>query len=263
MSLGTQITIARKANKMTQAALAEALGVSTEAVSKWEQDKYVPSPDKITLMDELIGLSLYEDDGSLRNMRLYDEDHMSAFLKGKLNAGYFPEATRALSFAKEKHEGSYRSPKAAKIPYINHPLTMACHAFAMGLEEDVLLAALFLHDVVEDCDVSPEDLPVSAEVQKIVALVTKPLKPYSEKDYYRKIKTDPRACLVKCIDRCNNLSSMSAGFSDKKIAEYVEETERYYSELLRIIKECPEYNNAAWLLNYQIRSLLAMAKRID
>ena len=262
MSLGRQISTARRANKMTQAKLAEILGVSTEAVSKWEQDKYVPSPDKLKLMDEKIGLSLYEDDGSIRNVRLFDEDHMSAFLKGKLNSGHFPEATRALNYAKQKHYGAFRSPKEARIPYINHPLTMACHAFAMGLEEDTLLAALFLHDVVEDCNVEPNDLPVSDEVQKIVALVTKPPKPYSDDAYYGGIMRNPKACLVKCIDRCNNLSSMAMGFSDNKIAEYVQETETFYPELLRIVKGCPEYNNAAWLLSYQMKSLVAMAKRI-
>ena len=68
---------------------------------------------------------------------------------------------------------------------------------------------------------------------------------------------------MKCIDRCNNLSSMSMGFSDEKIAEYVKETETYYPELLRIVKQCPEYNNAAWLLSYQMRSLIAMARRIN
>ena len=262
MSLGTRIVAARKARKMTQAALAELLGVSTEAVSKWEQDKYVPAPDKLKLMDERIGLSLYKDDGSLRNARLYDEDHMSAFLKGKLNAGSFPEASRALTFAKEKHAGSWRAPEEARIPYINHPLTMACHVFAMGLENDALLAAVLLHDVVEDCGVRPDDLPVSPEVQEVVSLVSKPQEPYSEKEYYKRIMTNPTACLVKCIDRCNNLSSMSAGFSDGKIEEYVKETETYYPELLKLVKACPEYNNAAWLLDYQIRSLIAMAKRI-
>ncbi len=248
---------------MTQSKLAEALGVSTEAVSKWEQDKYLPRSEKLAKLETVLDLSLYEENGTIRNLRLYDEDHMSAFLKGKLNSGIFPEATRALSYAKEKHAGTYRSPKAAKIPYISHPLTMACHAFAMGLEDDVLLAALLLHDVAEDCGVRADELPVSPAVQEVVALVTKPPKPYSEKAYYQRIMGNPKACLVKCIDRCNNLSTMSAGFSDEKITEYTRETETYYPELLKIVKKCPEYNNAAWLLGYQIKSLLAMAKRIS
>ena len=133
----------------------------------------------------------------------------------------------------------------------------------MGLENDALLAAVLLHDVVEDCGVRPDELPVSPEVQEVVSLVSKPQKPYSEKEYYKRIAANPMACLVKCIDRCNNLSSMSMGFSDEKIAEYVKETETYYPELLRIVKQCPEYNNAAWLLSYQMRSLIAMARRIN
>ena len=51
-------------------------------------------------------------------------------------------------------------------------------------------------------------------------------------------------------------------FAAEKIAEYVRETETYYPTLLKIIKGCPEYNNAAWLLSYQIRSLLELAKRV-
>lgn len=192
----------------------------------------------------------------------FHEQAMSAFLKEKFNSGQFPEASRALDFATEKHEGQLRKPKELKIPYINHPLTLACHALAMGLEEDGLLAALLLHDVCEDCGVAPEELPVSPEVQQVVALVTKPKHGLNEKLYYSEIAKNPRAAMVKCLDRCNNLSGMAAAFSLEKLQDYIEETERYYPELLRVIREQPEYNNAAWLLKYQIRSLLLTAKRI-
>ena len=133
----------------------------------------------------------------------------------------------------------------------------------MGLEEDTLLAALLLHDVCEDCGVAPANLPVSQEVQEIVALVTKPKPFLSESRYYAAIVENPKASLVKCIDRCNNLSGMAMGFSIEQIQDYIEETEKYYPKLLRVVKEQPEYNNAAWLLSYQIRSLLNTAKRIS
>jgi GTP pyrophosphokinase len=44
---------------------------------------------------------------------------------------------------------------------------------------------------------------------------------------------------------------------------YVKETEEWYPRLLRVVKAVPEYNNAAWLLSYQIRSVLQTAKKID
>ncbi len=260
MSLGAQIAAARKAAKLTQAGLAEKLGVSAEAVSKWERDRYVPAPEKLALLREKLGLFLYRDDGSLQDLRFFDEEHMSACLKGRLSADRFPNASRALVFAKEKHMGAFRKPTEAKIPYAVHPITMTCHALAMGLEDDILLAALLLHDVAEDCGIAPREMPVSAEVQHIVALVTKPETGYSAEAYFDGIAEDPRACLVKCIDRCNNLSGMVAAFPPERVKKYIRETEEWYPRLLKIVKEQPAYNNAAWLLQYQIKSLLLTAK---
>ena len=70
------------------------------------------------------------------------------------------------------------------------------------------------------------------------------------------------AAMVKCLDRCNNLSGMAAGFSVERIQDYIEETERYYPTLLDVIKDQPEYNNAAWLLKYQMESMLDIYKRL-
>ena len=58
------------------------------------------------------------------------------------------------------------------------------------------------------------------------------------------------------------VSGMALGFSPEKIREYVEETETWYPALLKRIKAEPGYNNAAFLLTYQLRSLLQTAKRI-
>lgn len=263
MLTGKQIRAARKARGWTQTELAEKVGVSVEAVSKWEHDVYAPDAFKKELLCEVLGLDYLEEDGSPRNGRLFNEDRMSSFLKGKLGSGEFPNALAALSFAKEKHFGQLRKPKELGIPYIIHPLTMTCHALAMGLNDDVLLAALLLHDVCEDCNVSPVDLPVCPEVRDVVRLVTKPKSGFAEGAYYEAILDNPRACLVKCIDRCNNLSGMALAFTPAKIRKYISETEEWYPALLRVVKAVPEYNNAAWLLSYQIRSLLQTAKRIE
>ena len=46
MITGKQISEARKRKGLTQAALADLIDVSPEAVSKWERDTYSPSPGK-------------------------------------------------------------------------------------------------------------------------------------------------------------------------------------------------------------------------
>ena len=261
MTFGERIKQARKREKLTQAALAEKLGLSTEAVSAWERGDYKPEPDKLEALHRELKMSYLVPEDK-RAGSFFDTEHMSAYLKGKLDPAEFPQTLKALTFAKDKHEKSEpRKPAELKIPYINHPLTLACHALALGIRDDTVLAAALLHDVCEDCGVAPEELPVGPEAREVVRLLTKPEPLLSEKKYYADIAENKKACLVKCLDRCNNLSGMSAGFSAERIRDYVEETETYYPKLLKELKES-EYNSAAWLLSYQIWGLAEMAKRI-
>ena len=262
MKFGDLIAKARKGNGLTQSDLAEMVGVSAEAISKWEKGVYQPNSDNLEQLEKILHLSYYDEDGKLLDGRFFDEDHMSAFLKGKFASGAYPESQKALSYAKEKHKDTKPRKGPGNVPYIAHPLTMACHALAMGLDDDVLLASLLLHDVAEECRLPPSEMPVCNEVQDIVALVSKPEKGYDADKYFDAIAQNPKACMVKCIDRCNNLSTMAGSFTAEERKRYIQETEKRYPRLLRIIKEQPAYNNAAWLLQYQIKSLLATAKKI-
>lgn len=83
----------------------------------------------------------------------------------------FRETPKALLFAERCHAGQRRK-GPAKLPYIIHPLTMACHALSLGLAEDELIATALLHDTCEDCHLLPEELPVNAAVQEAVRRLT-------------------------------------------------------------------------------------------
>lgn len=52
-------------------------------------------------------------------------------------------------------------------------MLLACHAIALGLDDDNLVSTALLHDVCEDCDVLAEDLPVNKITKRAVALLTK------------------------------------------------------------------------------------------
>ncbi|MBQ2510257.1 MAG: hypothetical protein II529_05490, partial [Erysipelotrichaceae bacterium] len=145
-------------------------------------------------------------------------------------------------------------------------LNMACHCFAMNIHEDVIVAACLLHDVIEDCGYSEEDLPVSKECRKMVSLMSHE-KDDSRRDqimteYYAGLASEPKAALIKCIDRCNNLTTMSWGLSRERIYRMISETEKFVYPLLQVIKNEPEYSNASWLLQYQIKSMLDIYKRL-
>ena len=113
----------------------------------------------------------------------------------------------------------------------------------MGIVEDDVLASLLLHDVIEDTDTKPEELPVNERVREAVCLVSyntyegdkEAIKPR----YYEQISKNELASLVKCIDRCNNLSCMADGFTRQKMASYVIQTEKYILPLLDIVKAVP------------------------
>lgn len=58
MTLGEKLAMHRKQNNYTQEQLAELLGVSRQAVSKWESDLAYPETDKLIKLSEMYGCSL-------------------------------------------------------------------------------------------------------------------------------------------------------------------------------------------------------------
>ncbi len=188
---------------------------------------------------------------------------MYEYIESYTNEYNLLQTLQALPFAREKHEGQLREgPKGNREPYITHPLQMACHAIAMGLTDDDLLAAILLHDVVEDCDVALAELPVNETVREAIRLVTREDGESKEK-YYNQIGENPIATIVKLIDRCHNVSQMSLAFSREKLWKYIDETEMYILPLLQQAKEkWPEYEKQYFLLEYQINSILQTVKAL-
>ena len=57
MTLGEKIVLLRRARSMSQEQLAEQLGVSRQAVSKWELDEAVPDVARVLALSELFGVT--------------------------------------------------------------------------------------------------------------------------------------------------------------------------------------------------------------
>ena len=272
MTFGEKLAKARKNAGMTQEDLAAESEVSFQAVSTWERDENLPDVRHLTRLAEILDLSVdallsSDIDRSWEyDPYPFDAERMYTYVKAKAQEAELTQTLMALPVMREKHEGQYRSPRQAKIPYRTHPLTLACHALAMGIRDDDIIAAALLHDVVEDTNTDPEDLPVGDRVKKTVRLVSyntyQGEKASIKPAYYAGIKADTHASLIKCLDRCDNLSMMACGFPRKKMAEYVNETEKHILPLLSVIKNVPGWNDAAWLLRYQMLTLLETFKRL-
>ncbi len=272
MQIGDVIQRRRKELGMTQEDLAEKLHVTPQAVSLWELGRSMPDIGKMKDLAEALKISLKKlygmtapgtDEWALRD-RMFSEEHMYSRMKAVAQTEGLEQTFRALSYMKEKHAGQYRKPawySDTPIPYIIHPLMMACHAHALGIKDDGVLAVTLLHDVCEDCGVSPDELPFSDEVREAVEILTKVGQPTDE--YYARIRTNPTASIVKILDRCNNVSTMGGSFSTGKLVKYVNETEEYVLPLINYVKEQDiRYADQAFVLKYHILSILETVKNL-
>lgn len=270
MSIGSNIKELREERKLTQNQLAEALNVSFQAVSAWERDEYKPDTEKLIKIAEILDVSasaIVEDKVKRFETKdaIYNWEHMKTFVKTTARNFKMKDTLKAVDYAVEAHEGQKR--KKSAVPYIYHPLNLACHALSMGIKDDEIIAACLLHDVVEDCGKKVSELPVDDECKELVALLshektTDDNRDESMQKYYGAIGNNTKAALVKCIDRCNNLTTMSWGLSRERIYRMIKETEEYFPKLLKKIKADPEYSDAAWLLQYQMESMLDIYKRL-
>jgi GTP pyrophosphokinase len=190
---------------------------------------------------------------------MHDVEKMYTYVKGFAMGADLKNTLSAMYYARTKHSDQKRN---GGEPYIVHPLSMVCMAIAMGIKDDVVLASIMLHDVVEDCGVELKDLPVSCEVREVVNLLTFKMKKGRDKKtekrlYFDAISTNGSAMLVKLIDRCNNISTMAGVFKKDRLLRYIEETKTEVLPLYQLCKEMhPEYSNALYLLKFQIESIL-------
>ncbi len=274
MTTGERIAKARKAKKLSQEDLGERLGLSGQAVSTWERDEYLPDTKNLIALADALDVTLdsllREDNGwEMKPVNGYF-GHMFTFVKGRAQVYRMPQTLKVLDLLRSVHGWQDRWSKYGfSTTYMVHPLTMACHALAMRLRDDDVIAAALAHDMVEDSRnpaLKPEDLPVNERVREAVRVMSKNLydrsKPDWEKTYFAEIRRNPLACLIKCLDRVNNLAGMADAFDRVGMVKYTAETDQYYPDLLEEVKKVPEWNDAWWLLRYQMTSMLETFKRM-
>ncbi len=120
-------------------------------------------------------------------------------------------ADRALQFAARAHEGQVR--KYTGEPYIGHPVAVAKLVREAGFDDEVIAAA-YLHDVVEDCGITPAQIEedFSVRVRRLVGEVTDVSRP---EDGNRKTR--------KALDR-DHLATASPEGKSIKLADIIDNT---------------------------------------
>lgn len=122
-------------------------------------------------------------------------------------------ASEAYEFAARAHQGQDR--KGDGSAYIRHPVEVARLLHREGVDDEVTMAAAFLHDVVEDSDTTLDEIRdgFGDEVTEIVEAMTedKSIEPYKErKEHHREQVAEFGAGAVRiyAADKLANLRDM-------------------------------------------------------
>ncbi len=146
---------------------------------------------------------------------------------------------QAYDFAVKAHGSQKRE---SGDPYYQHPLEVAGIMAEMKLDTDSIITA-FLHDTVEDTDVTLEELEKSfgIEVARLVDGVTKLTKIEFQPDHIRQAENfrklllamseDIRVLLVKLADRLHNMRTLHFVKSPEKRLRIAHETMEIYAPL--------------------------------
>ncbi|MEB3178773.1 MAG: bifunctional (p)ppGpp synthetase/guanosine-3',5'-bis(diphosphate) 3'-pyrophosphohydrolase [Nostocaceae cyanobacterium] len=145
---------------------------------------------------------------------------------------------RAFEFAYQLHKGQYRK---SGEPYICHPVAVAGILRDLG-GSAAMIAAGFLHDVVEDTDVTIEEIEqfFGSEVRCLVEGVTKlskfnfKSKTESQAENFRRMflamAKDIRVILVKLADRLHNMRTLEH-MPEEKRRRTAQETKEIFAPL--------------------------------
>lgn len=142
---------------------------------------------------------------------------------------YTELTNKAMKLAYAAHHGQVDK---AGLPYIFHPIHLA-----EQMEDEISCCAALLHDVVEDTEITMEQLAKEfpREVIDVLKLLTHPREvPYL--DYVAAIRQNPIAVKIKLADIAHNSDQtrcVGSGISEEKLAYFRQK----YAAALKLLTE--------------------------
>ncbi len=174
----------------------------------------------LIVREELIPTSELKDKITFKEVK----EAVSAYINDEQQLSVI---NKAYEFAELKHTGQYRK---SGEPYIIHPLNVALILAKIFADYETISAAL-LHDVLEDCDCSVEEMEdtLGVNITRLVTGVTRLSRiNFSTEndyliDYYKKIivgmSEDVRVIIIKLADCLHNMRTLYALSEDRQKAK--------------------------------------------
>lgn len=161
---------------------------------------------------------------------------------------------KIIELASQYHMGQFR--KDSNIPYIVHPVAVGETLISFGITDVCVIAAAYLHDVLEDCEVTENQLfndiqnkttLADFQIYKILSIVknltfktnqTGYLKKYAKSFYLAEIASnygkDFDTFIIKVVDRLCNIFDFYQNDNIKYARKYMMDASALFGALFHL-----------------------------
>lgn len=135
---------------------------------------------------------------------------------------------RAHEYASKKHEGQLDD--SGKPYFLTHIIQVVSLVTLVTKDENIIAAA-YLHDVVEDCGVMPHELAIEFgfEITELVMEVTHDGDQDAYGRYFPRLNTQS-GIVIKFADRLSNISRMES-WDDKRQKHYLKKSKFWKTDI--------------------------------
>jgi (p)ppGpp synthase/HD superfamily hydrolase len=164
-------------------------------------------------------------------------DKMAMSLRYWLLGKEWHQALKAMEFAAKFHKGTRKDGITKEFEHQIFQAHIVRTYYKMLQFPELTMIVIFLHDLMEDYDISREEI-VALFGEQVAVSVERMTKVYrgvkkDNKVYYTELAEDIIASVAKIIDRLHNLSSMDGVFTLEKQESYIVETEELVMPLIK------------------------------
>ena len=134
-------------------------------------------------------------------------------------------------FAYNLHNGQFRAD--GKTLYIKHPRAVVRLLKEIGITDENILCAAWLHDVMEDCNIPKSKIKseFNPEIARIVFNLTRNV---NREAYKKRMKNaDYSVKIVKLADVIHNVSELDKGATEKMIEKKLKDCNSFYLPLAK------------------------------
>lgn len=144
---------------------------------------------------------------------------------------------KARALAIKCHDGQFR--KDGITPYIKHAEAVVNLLKEIGIKDENIICAAWLHDVIEDSNISKEEIAKEMN-NKVADTVQKLTRDIDREDYKKRIQNASyEVQIIKLADMVHNCSELFDYLPEKTIKRKVEDCKELYLNLAKII--CPKF----------------------